>query len=457
MALGFNLSGRPVRVGLSWATLLTAMGLAGLLFHAAFDRDVQWRRLYMTFAYAALVVGAFLCVFPTSNNTWGASFRYGIPCLVLALVFFLAFLRNEHEPFVRNVSELTLGGAGALMVLIGLFGGTIKGEFLLPIGLVLSLLGLIYLAGFVGTRGLSDDLAYYAGLAVGGVGLLAILVATIRSFVTDDYFMQYGQALILVGLIFGLAGIGLCSDRPLVVLTRRELGTFFFSPIAYLVLFGFAVVSWIAYNQFLDLLTERPNEPVVAYYLFNLFPVFMIIFVVPVLTMRLLSEELRSGTMEVLMTAPVEDWQVVVSKFLAGFLTFMVVWIPFGLFLLAIPLSGGNPFDYRPLFSFLIALVLTGAGFISMGLFFSSLTKNQMASGVLTFAGMLVLTGTYFVARTSPEGGGFRTVLMHVSFLDLWRDSLTGKLLPRNLLFYPAMTIFFLFLTMKVLESRKWR
>ena len=88
----------------------------------------------------------------------------------------------------------------------------------------------------------------------------------------------------------------------------------------------------------------------------------------------------RSGTMEVLLTAPVDETTVVFSKFLAGLITFLVVWAPFGLYLVTIPVSGGTPFDYRPLLSFFITLVVTGAGFIGMGLgfvFYALLNKKR--------------------------------------------------------------------------------
>jgi hypothetical protein len=133
------------------------------------------------------------------------------------------------------------------------------------------------------------------------------------------------------------------------------------------------------------------------------------------------------------------------------------MWIPFGLFLAAIPLAGGNPFDYRPLLSFSFALIATGGAFISMGLFFSSLTKNQIASGVLTFAGMLLLTYVYFGAFQATEGSAWNVVLTHMSFLHLWSSTLEGKITPRYMLFPISMAILFLFLTVKVLESRKWR
>jgi ABC-2 type transport system permease protein len=197
-------------------------------------------------------------------------------------------------------------------------------------------------------------------------------------------------------------------------------------------------------------------EPIVVEYFLSLLPVIVVIFVPSVFTMRLLSEEQRTGTMEVLLTAPVGETVVVFSKFIAALLMFLIAWTPLWLYLLAIPLMGGTPFDYRPLLGFLVTLTVTGAGFIAMGLFFSSVTKNQIAAGVLTLAGMLVLTAPYLVQRFVRDPA-ITKVLFHISYINLWWETLRGKIVPQFLLFYLSLASLSLFLTVKVLESRKWR
>src|SRR5205823_5574466 len=122
--------------------------------------------------------------------------------------------------------------------------------------------------------------------------------------------------------------------------------------------------------------------------------------------------------------------------------------------LIGLRLIGGQPFDYRPLVSFGIAVVVTGAGFVSMGLFFSALTRNQIISGVLTFGGMLaLLLAVVFHGKLEewaltgdPTGASkfFAGVLKHMSYYELWGDALAGKLTPQLLLFPISMTIFFL-------------
>ena len=309
------------------------------------------------------------------------------------------------------------------------------------------------------------------------LGLLTFLIAFGRSVLPPlfhhykwttaapaEYFLPYGLTLMVLGAAYAVASYLTCSDAPLAVLTRRELEAFFYSPMAYLLLFGFTVIAWASFFLFFSTLWDASQhnqplvEPVVRFYVFSLLPAVAMMFVVPVLTMRLLSEEQRSGTLEVLLTAPVEEPTVVLSKFIAGLMMFLFTWIPFFLFLIAMAL-GGAPFDYRPLLSFALGLAITGAGMVAIGLFFSSLTRNQLVGAVLTFAVMLCLVAAYVVRSYFQESAPtLSAILKHISFLDSWRDTLDGKVTPTiGLVFYASCAVFFLFLTVKVLESRKWR
>jgi ABC-type transport system involved in multi-copper enzyme maturation permease subunit len=180
---------------------------------------------------------------------------------------------------------------------------------------------------------------------------------------------------------------------------------------------------------------------------------------IPNLTMRLLAEEKRTGSLEVLLTAPVNEASVVVSKFLGTLFFFLVCWLPVGLFLIALRVEGDQPFDYRPLLGFYVGLAAQGGMFIAMGLFFSSLTKNQIVAAVLTF---VVLESLLFFAllRENPLVLALPDALLAVagrlSFYHMWAESLSGQLPIRDVLLAVSLTIFGLFLTVKVLEIRKW-
>jgi ABC-2 type transport system permease protein len=463
MALAFHLAGRTARINPGIALFLMALGLCGLLYHAAFDRDVSFRRLYLVFSLALLAVGAVLSLMPYPKVV-GDQLRFGAPCLLLSLFFFLAAHRNEDDPALRNPLELIFGGVGALMAIGGLFFGILRSDILIPVGLVLALVGLLYLAAFISSRGISNDLAYNTALGMVGVGLLVIVIAFLRAFIATggmDWMVSYGVILVVLGVSYALMGGGLASDSTLLVLLRRELGAFFFSPITYLVLLAYSFVWAWSFYLFLDFLMfpdprDPPIEPIVQRYFVSFLPVFLQILAVPVMTMNLFSEENRTATLEVLLTAPVTEGQVVFSKFLAALITYMITWAPAGLFLVAIPLAGGNAFDYRPLLSFLVCMLVWSAAWVSMGMFCSSLTKNILVAAILTGAGMMMLTVMYFLARMVTQEK-WTTILSHMSYIHVWITSLEGKIVPRQLLFPGSLTVLFLFLTYKVLESRKWR
>jgi ABC-2 type transport system permease protein len=269
-----------------------------------------------------------------------------------------------------------------------------------------------------------------------------------------------------MGIEFLLMSLGICSDNQLVVMTRRELGAFFYSPIAYIMLVVSTVLGCVAFVLFLNQVIRASagfsaqgiEEPVVAWFIFDLVTVICVILIVPVITMRLLSEENRSGTLEVMMTAPVRESTVVLSKFFAGLRLFLLAWYPWGLYLMALNIESGVQFDYRPVLSFALALLVTGAGFVAMGLFFSAVTRNQIISAILAFMGMIVLLAMYLLKSFLQNASPFWTgVLTYVSFVDLWLQTAMGTVAPRFMFFHISFAIFWLFLTTKVLESRKWR
>ncbi len=467
MLILFRLTNRAY-LGTGGATFFVAVGLCGLLFHATFDWDLAFRRLYMGFGYLLLVVGAFLCVLPWPTKV-GDMFGLGFTLMVLALLFILAFLRNEDEDWYRSLAHYVLGGAGAILALAGLIGGSVAVDFLLPYGSMLALLGMVYLCCFISSRGLSDDFTYWVAQGLGAAGVLVFLAAFLRSIIPlfsgqhSEYLVPAGVVLMILGVFYMAAALLLTSEMPLIVLTRREIASYFYSPIVYIVLLVCVIAQGLSYFLYmLSLLSpDEPHlEPIVRGFVLQWPPVIFTMCVVPLLTMRLLSEERRSGTLEVLLTAPVSEGAVAVSKFLAAFVMFLLTWVPMALDIAYLRIDTGQPFDYRPLLSFLVALCFTGAAFVSMGVFCSSLTRSQIGSGVLTMVGMVLLTLVFLAARTLQVYGTpdstWVTVLSHISYIDVWINTLDGKLQPTYLVFFGSLTVFWLFLTVKVLEARKW-
>ncbi len=301
---------------------------------------------------------------------------------------------------------------------------------------------------------------------IGVVGAGVVVTSLFTNLVHTSprpFLIPGGLILIVVGLIYLAVGLGVCSDNQFITLTRRELSSYFFSPIGYLVLGGMTLVEWYGYKQFYGILSEAGQEqaalpePIVRFYFFALIPVLAVILQVPALTMRLLAEEKRTGSLEVLFTAPVSEGPVVLSKFLATWLFFLICWLPAGLFLIALRIETGQEFDYRPLLSFYAALAACGAAFVAIGLFFSTISANQIVAAVLTFAVMLGFMMCYWMKQeTTGFGGTARQFLSRLSYIDLWMESLRGQLPLRDVLVWLSVAVVGLFLSVKVLEARKW-
>ncbi len=445
---------------------LAMMGLCPILYHAFIETDLQFRRLY-GFAGLALVLAGLVLramAFKAGYSSW--FFFYGVPAFSIGLVLLVAAVRHETEQQFRTLVLNFVGIVGAAMIL---FCGILSfrdADYLAGEGAVLLLLALFYVGAYIGQQEVGNQNGYYAALALGGVGVLGLIAGVIRSALPESTFLvPSGLILIGMSLAYITISLGVCSDSTVIVLARRDLAAYFYSPIAYLVFIGLLLIGWFMFFRFVGNIVVGPMsgrpmfEPIVGSYIVEIFPVFAQMFVVPVLCMRLLSEEKRTGTLEVLMTAPVNETAVVVGKFAACWIFYMLTWVPWWLFLVALRYMGEQEFDYRPLLSFTVALGLISAGLLSMGLFFSSLTSNQIIAAVLTFVGMIMHLALYFVKHQPEirEGGVIHEVLTYVNFIDLWITSLQGNVSPRYLMFHLSVAIFFLFATVKVLESRKWK
>jgi ABC-type transport system involved in multi-copper enzyme maturation permease subunit len=460
LAMIMAAAGRAYLIGPDWGFVWFTLGVVGLLYHDFRDAEVQYRRIYSLVGFLLLGIGVLLRLYPWQGTTGGLFPVYGIPCLIVGLLFLIAVLRNETDVFWRAYVLRIVGVLGAVMIAVGLIGGNISQSYLEVEGALLLLVGLLFVAAFIGLQEPDSSAGYRAGLALGAAGLVGFIIALVRSIWGENFLVPSGYILLGACLIYLMVALGTCSEMQLVVLTRRELSALFYSPIAYFVLLAMLAVSWLRFGYFLDvlrLLSGRGGleEPFVINYFIDFWTVLTVIVIVPVLTMRLLSEEKRSGTLEVLLTAPLNESSVVVSKFLAVLIFYLISFLPWFIFLLTLRVVAGEPFEYRPVLNFIITLIFTGASFLSAGLFFSSLTRNQIVAAVLGFGFMAGYTflSQFFLRQTSEP---WTSIVSYVSYLDLWLNSLEGQFAPRVLLFHLSLTFFFLFVTTKVLEARKW-
>ena len=476
-----------MRVSPAWGIMAVVTGVALLLFHAALDADMQIRRTYGLLGYFWIAAALLFILVPKPYV--GALFLpWTFVCFVLGLLFLMPFIRNESDPAWRVSALSVVGGIGGLLALVGFIGGVLSQSFLIggdagrPYGVLLILLGLGYLWVFLTMEGVSSNRGYRAALGIGLVGLLVMVVALGRSVLPpwfyswgwlgtrpQAYFVPSGLTLFFLGFLFASLSACLCSDYKPFVLFRRELASYFYSPIAYLVLLSIVIVSAAAFYLFIRDLAPAAimgvavPEPIVARYFLTWMPVICFVLAIPLLTMRLLSEENRTGSLEVLLTAPLDETAVVLSKLLAALIFFMLLWLPWGVCLISLRVEGGEPFEYRPLLIFYMTLAFSGANFLGMGLFFSSLTRNQIIAAVLTVAGMLLSFAVFFMqlqlmnARDATAGSALVPILNHISFVDMWMTSLEGEITPKYYLYQISAAVFWVFLTVKVLESRRWR
>lgn len=237
--------------------------------------------------------------------------------------------------------------------------------------------------------------------------------------------------------------------RNVMALTQRELAATFFSPVAYVVAAVFLVASGYI---FMEETLQPGAEASVRIMLQSMASV--LIFAVPLLTMRALSDEYASGTIEALMTAPVTDIEVVLGKFF-GVLIFYVALLLTTLMHVAL-LAKYGAMDMGVLAYGYLGMLLLGALYVSIGLFASSLTRYQLVAALIG-AGILGVFTLLVDSFAVWYGGAWRNVLGYINVLYRFEDFAKGLFDTKGLVFFLSGTAFFLFLTVKVLESRRWR
>ena len=246
-------------------------------------------------------------------------------------------------------------------------------------------------------------------------------------------------------------------------LVRREFGAYFLSPIAYVVLAVFlAVTGHLFYLTLMQLTAAGPKGVEFPMQLMLGDEKFWLVylFIPPLLTMRLFAEERSTGTLEVLMTAPLTDWQVVLSKYFACFAFYIVLWLPTLAYLPAIlsPETPQGRIDPMPVLSSYLGLVLAGSMFLALGLFVSSLVRSQLVAALIS---LFLSLGFIVVGIWRPEmdtGSTWYRILFFFSVpLHFYRDFGRGLMDTRHLILYVSVAAFCLFLTVRSLESRRWR
>ncbi len=232
-------------------------------------------------------------------------------------------------------------------------------------------------------------------------------------------------------------------------IARRELASYFHSPIAYVAMALFLLAAGLS---FID--DFRPGQPAVLRSIFD-WMVWLLVFIIPVLSMGLLAQEWSNGTIETLMTAPVEESDVVLGKFLGAFTFLLVLLAPTLLYVVLLEIYASP--DYGPIVSGYLGIMLVGALFLAVGLFCSSLTRSQVVAAVMAAAILAVATIIPWWASGKATLGGFWRKAADQAIMSRYTDFSKGIIDLGNVVFFLAATTVFLFLTVKVMESRRWK
>lgn len=255
--------------------------------------------------------------------------------------------------------------------------------------------------------------------------------------------------------------------RNILAITQKELKSYFSSPIAYIVIglwslmYGYFFVALLNFfvrqsmqmNQFgmQGPQAMNVNQQLVRPLLQNV--LILILFLMPMVTMRSYSEEKRSGTIELLLTSPITDFEIVLGKFF-GAMALYGTMLAVTLIHIGLLFVYGRP-EWKPIATAYLGLLLMGGCFIALGLFISSLTKNQIVAGMVTFAVFLMLWIITWIGSFS--GPTVDKLTQYLSIVDHFDDFGKGVLDTTHLIYYVSFITFGLFLTAKSVDSERWR
>ncbi|MEZ5317758.1 MAG: ABC transporter permease [Vicinamibacterales bacterium] len=248
-------------------------------------------------------------------------------------------------------------------------------------------------------------------------------------------------------------------------IAMKELKGYYASPVAWVMLGLFAFIFGVFFRTYVEYFAgmstqagfggaPQPvnvNDGLIRPLLSN--ASVLILFILPMVTMRTYAEEKRSGTIELLLTSPLRDSEIVLGKFFgavglyAGLLLVSMVYV-------AILFRYAEP-EFLPLISGYLGLLLLGSCFISMGLFISSTTKNQMVAGAATF----VLALFFWIVSWMASSSGPMTaeILRYLSITDHFEDFGKGVIDTKHLVYYLSFIAFGIYLTLKAVETERWR
>jgi ABC-2 type transport system permease protein len=244
-------------------------------------------------------------------------------------------------------------------------------------------------------------------------------------------------------------------------LVRRELGSFFISWTGYVIIAAVLFLLGFSFASMLKSLNADATPiPLTQLFYETLYFWLILLLVSPVITMRSFALEKSSGTYETLMTAPVGDGQVVLAKFTGALLFYMIMWFPLLGCLLIVRHYSNDPTAFEPgtVMTTFLGIFLLGALYMAIGVFTSALTRSQIIAAMASFVIGITLFMLSFVSAAFPAKSGWkRELLAQLNLVEHMRDFAYGVVDSRPIVFYLSLSAFFLFLTWRVVDSRRWK
>ncbi len=253
--------------------------------------------------------------------------------------------------------------------------------------------------------------------------------------------------------------------RNVSAIAGKELRGYYASPVAWIIIGFFALIFGYFFDAYLAFFVKQSmeaqfgggpqsmnvNMSMIRPLMSNASVI--LLFVTPMLTMRTYSEEKRSGTIELLLTSPLTDFEIIIGKFLGAMGLYggmlLVTLVDIGILFIY-----GNP-EWKPLVAGYLGLLLMGGCFVGIGLFISSLTKNQVVAGIATFIVLLLLWVINWMADSA--GPTIGPLLSYLSITEHFDDFAKGILDTKHIIYYLSVITFGLFLTAKSVDSERWR
>ncbi len=245
--------------------------------------------------------------------------------------------------------------------------------------------------------------------------------------------------------------------RNIFLMTIRDLKTYFMSITGYVILSIFLLIYGYVF-WFLVSIYSSPqynlNEPITNFFFGSFYYWFVMLIIPPILTMRSIAEERKTGTLELLITAPVSEMQIIVAKFLSSFIFYAFMWIItlFYFFLI----SKNMPLEWLNIINGYLGTFLAGSVFISLGILSSTISRNQIVAAIVSFGFGLLIFSASFVSYLINYAS-IKPFMEYINIMDNTMKFSQGIFDTRPVIYFISLTIGFLFISVKILDSQRWR